>query len=141
MRRAAVGVQREHLRGDLLLLGGLLDQRPGQLRILAVLHRPAHGVAAEHVEDHIQIEVGPLRRALELGEGGSDLIDYWSVDFDFSDEVFHNQWQTYRTRENPALATQSDWHEYSEPGRYALVVKIIDIFGNDTTKLAEVRIK
>jgi adenine-specific DNA-methyltransferase len=71
----------------------------------------------------------------------SDLIDYWSVDFDFSDEVFHNQWQAYRTRENPALATQSDWHEYPKPGRYAIVVKIIDIFGNDTTKLAEVRIK
>lgn len=71
----------------------------------------------------------------------SDLIDYWSVDFDFGDEVFHNQWQTYRTRENPALATQSDWHEYPKPGNYSIVVKIIDIFGNDTTKLAEVRIK
>lgn len=71
----------------------------------------------------------------------SDLIDYWSVDFDFSDEIFHNQWQTYRTREDPVLATQSDWHAYPEPGRYAIVVKIIDIFGNDTTKLAEVRIK
>jgi DNA modification methylase len=71
----------------------------------------------------------------------SDLIDYWSVDFDFSDEVFHNQWQAYRTREDPALATQSDWHEYPKAGRYAIVVKIIDIFGNDTTKLAEVRIK
>jgi adenine-specific DNA-methyltransferase len=71
----------------------------------------------------------------------SDLIDYWSVDFDFSDEVFHNQWQAYRTRENPTLATQSDWHEYPKPGSYSIVVKIIDIFGNDTTKLAEVRIK
>jgi hypothetical protein len=71
----------------------------------------------------------------------SDLIDYWSVDFDFSDDVFHNQWQAYRTRENPALALQSDWHEYPKPGSYAIVVKIIDIFGNDTTKLAEVRIK
>ena len=71
----------------------------------------------------------------------SDLIDYWSVDFDFSDEIFHNQWQTYRTREDPVLATQSDWHEYPEPGRYVIVVKIIDIFGNDTTKLAEVLIK
>lgn len=71
----------------------------------------------------------------------SDLIDYWSVDYDFSDDVFHNQWQSYRTRETPALATQSDWHEYPEPGTYAIVVKIIDIFGNDTTKLAEVRIK
>jgi adenine-specific DNA-methyltransferase len=71
----------------------------------------------------------------------SDLIDYWSVDFDFSDEVFHNQWQAYRTREDPVLATQSDWHEYPKPGSYAIIVKIIDIFGNDTTKLAEVRIK
>jgi len=70
-----------------------------------------------------------------------DLIDYWSVDFDFSDDVFHNQWQTYRTRENPALAKQSDWHEYAKGGSYTILVKIIDIFGNDTTKLAEVRIK
>jgi len=71
----------------------------------------------------------------------SDLIDYWSVDFDYSDEVFHNQWQAYRTRSEPKLAIQSDWHEYEEAGRYPVVVKIIDIFGNDTTKLAEVRIK
>jgi DNA modification methylase len=70
-----------------------------------------------------------------------DLIDYWSVDYDFSDEIFHNEWQAYRTRENPALATQTDWHKYPKPGRYGLVVKIIDIFGNDTTKLAEVLIK
>jgi adenine-specific DNA-methyltransferase len=74
-------------------------------------------------------------------ENWSDLIDYWSVDFDHRDETFHNQWQAYRTREEPKLATESDWHEYPEPGRYAIVVKIIDIFGNDTTKLAEVRIK
>ncbi len=77
----------------------------------------------------------------ELITRWSDLIDYWSVDFDHHDEAFHNQWQAYRTREEPALATESDWHEYSAPGRYAIVVKIIDIFGNDTTKLAEVRIK
>ncbi len=73
--------------------------------------------------------------------GWPDLIDYWSIDFDYSDETFHNQWQAYRTKEDPKLATTSDWHEYPSPGRYTIVVKIIDIFGNDTTKLAEVRIK
>jgi adenine-specific DNA-methyltransferase len=77
----------------------------------------------------------------ERVQAWSDLIDYWSVDYDFRDDVFHNQWQAYRTRENPTLATQSDCHEYPAPGRYALVIKIIDIFGNDTTKLAEVTIK
>ena len=74
-------------------------------------------------------------------ESWSDLIDYWSVDFDFTDDTFHNQWQAYRTREEPKLARESDRHEYEEPGRHTIVVKIIDIFGNDTTKLAEVAVK
>ncbi len=74
-------------------------------------------------------------------ESWSDLIDYWSVDFDYTDETFHNQWQTYRTRGGAKLARESDPHEYEEAGRHTLVVKIIDIFGNDTTKLAEVTVK
>lgn len=71
----------------------------------------------------------------------SDLIDYWAVDFDHRDGVFHNQWQGYRTRAERTLATESGWHEYREPARYPIVVKIVDIFGNDTTKLAEVTIR
>lgn len=72
----------------------------------------------------------------------SDLIDYWSVDFDYSDEqAFHNQWQAYRTRSEPVLTTETSWHEYTAPGRHAIVVKVIDIFGNDTTKLAEARVR
>lgn len=71
----------------------------------------------------------------------SDYIDYWSVDFNFRDDTFHNEWQAYRTRHEPKLAVESDWHDYDEPGRYPVVVKVIDIFGNDTTKLAEVVVK
>ena len=85
-------------------------------------------------------ELIPLK-VRERVESWADLIDYWSVDFAYRDDVFHNQWQAYRTRDTPSLATQSDWYDYGGPGRYSIVVKIIDIFGNDTTKLAEVRIK
>jgi len=74
-------------------------------------------------------------------ESWSDLIDYWSVDFDYTDDTFHNQWQAYRSREKPTLARESDPHEYNEAGRHMIVIKIIDIFGNDTTKLAEVTVK
>lgn len=74
-------------------------------------------------------------------ESWSDLIDYWSVDFDYTDDTFHNQWQAYRTREEPKLARETDPHEYEEAGRHTIVVKIIDIFGNDTTKLAEATVK
>jgi DNA modification methylase len=71
----------------------------------------------------------------------SDVIDYWAVDFEHDDCVFHNQWQGYRTKEQTKLALETDPHEYPAPGRYSIVVKVIDIFGNDTTKLAEVRIQ
>ena len=70
----------------------------------------------------------------------SDYIDYWAVDWDFKEDTFHNQWQSYRTRKHPTLAAESDWHNYPSPGAYKLLVKIVDIFGNDTTKLLEVKV-
>ena len=33
----------------------------------------------------------------------SQMVDYWAVDWDFRDDTFHNQWQSYRTRKNPKL--------------------------------------
>jgi adenine-specific DNA-methyltransferase len=33
----------------------------------------------------------------------SQMVDYWAVDWDFKDDTFHNQWQSYRTRKNPKL--------------------------------------
>ena len=32
-----------------------------------------------------------------------DWIDYWAVDFNYRDDTFHNQWQTYRTRKDRTL--------------------------------------
>ncbi len=64
----------------------------------------------------------------------SDWIDYWSIDFEYDGETFINQWQSYRTRKNRTLALRSDPHRYDKPGTYRVVVKIIDIFGNDTTQ-------
>ncbi len=67
-------------------------------------------------------------------------IDYWAVDWNNSDDTFHNEWQSYRTRKDPALARQTT-HTYDEPGKYRVVVKVIDILGNDTTKLLQVEVK
>ncbi len=67
----------------------------------------------------------------------SQLIDYWAVDWDFKDDTFHNQWQTYRTRKEPKIELETRY-EYKEAGKYQVVVKVIDILGNDTTKTVEV---
>ncbi|MCC7134706.1 MAG: hypothetical protein IT352_18750 [Gemmatimonadales bacterium] len=66
-------------------------------------------------------------------------IDYWAVDWDNSDDTFHNEWQSYRTRKEPKLARQTS-HRYPEPGSYRVVVKVIDILGNDTTKVLQIEV-
>ncbi len=67
----------------------------------------------------------------------SDYIDYWAVDWDFRHDTFMNQWQAYRTRQNRKLVLESDEHEYAEPGVYNILIKVVDIFGNDTSSLIE----
>jgi len=63
-------------------------------------------------------------------------IDYWAVDWDNKGDTFHNQWQAYRTRKDKTLQKQiaSPPGTYPAPGEYKVVVKVIDILGNDTTK-------
>ncbi|MBK7925760.1 MAG: site-specific DNA-methyltransferase [Gemmatimonadetes bacterium] len=49
--------------------------------------------------------------------------------------IFENEWQSFRTRNERALELTSAPHTYPEAGRYVVAVKVIDIFGNDTTSL------
>jgi adenine-specific DNA-methyltransferase len=70
----------------------------------------------------------------------SQWIDYWSVDWNNKGDTFHNEWQTYRTRKNNTLSLETS-HVYSEPGEYTVVVKVIDILGNDTTKTVKVKVR
>jgi len=71
----------------------------------------------------------------------SDYIDYWAVDWDFRNDTFMQGWATYRTRKDRTLALTSDSHAYPKAGKYRLLVKVVDIFGNDTTQAFEVEIK
>ena len=71
----------------------------------------------------------------------SDWIDYWSIDFDYNGETFINSWQSYRTRQDRSLSLTCDPHSYDEPGKKTIVVKVIDIFGNDTTRELTVEVE
>jgi DNA modification methylase len=78
----------------------------------------------------------------------SDFIDYWAIDFNYRDDNFHNEWQDFRTKNTPKLnlrANSKDSAEdkttyYKASGKYKILVKVLDIFGNDTTKIIEVEI-
>ena len=69
----------------------------------------------------------------------SQWIDYWAVDWDNKNDTFHNEIQEYRTHEKPELKTELS-KEYEEHGNYRILVKVIDILGNDTTKLIPVKV-
>jgi len=69
----------------------------------------------------------------------TDYIDYWAVDFNFRDDTFHNMWQSFRMKKHPNLETKCSY-SYEQTGKYQVLVKVVDIFGNDTNKLIEVKV-
>jgi len=91
----------------------------------------------------------------------TDWVDYWSVDFDFESKkeivrvvdentgeekeewtgsyIFENEWQSFRTKKDRSLELVSAFKE-TPRGRMKIAIKVIDIFGNDTTKVIEMNI-
>ncbi len=90
-----------------------------------------------------------------------DWIDYWSVDFEFESKkeivrvvdektgeekeewtgsyIFENEWQSFRTKKDRSLELVSAFKNVPK-GKMKIAIKVIDIFGNDTTKVIEVNI-
>lgn len=71
----------------------------------------------------------------------SDYIDYWAVDWDFQNDTFMQGWVAFRTRKERKLPLVSDAHTYEKPGKHRILVKVIDIFGNDTSQAFDVEVK
>lgn len=91
----------------------------------------------------------------------TDWIDYWSVDFDFESKkeivrvidektgeekekwtgsyIFENEWQSFRTKKDRSLELTSAFKD-APKGKMKIAIKVIDIFGNDTTKVIEINI-
>jgi adenine-specific DNA-methyltransferase len=67
-------------------------------------------------------------------EKWSDYIDYWDVDWNAQNETFKPGWAAYRTRKDRELPLASAVHAYEDAGRHSILVRAIDIFGNETTQ-------
>jgi len=76
-------------------------------------------------------------------KSGFDFIDFWAVDFDWHDgKPFEHHWQDYRTRKDRSLKTVSDfgYDKYSKKGAYTACVKVIDVFGCDTSITVDISV-
>lgn len=73
---------------------------------------------------------------------GFDFIDFWAVDFDWKPgQPFNHHWQDYRTRKDRALKTVSDAEfRYERSGKHTACVKVVDVFGCDTSITVEIDI-
>ena len=73
---------------------------------------------------------------------GFDFIDFWAVDFDWTPgKPFNHHWQDYRTRKDRSLKTVSDAEfSYDAPGKYTACVKVVDVFGCDTSITVEIEV-
>ena len=69
------------------------------------------------------------------GEGSIEFEERWTGGY-----IFENEWQSFRTRQNRDLELKTAPHTYTQPGRYTVAVKVIDIFGNDTMTLVPVNV-
>lgn len=70
----------------------------------------------------------------------SDYVDYWAVDWDFQNDTFVNGWTSYRTRQDRRLELTTDPHGYEHARTYRIMVKVIDVFGNDTSQIFEIEV-
>jgi adenine-specific DNA-methyltransferase len=76
-------------------------------------------------------------------KSGFDFIDFWAVDFDWREsKPFEHHWQDYRTRKDRSLKTVSDfgYDKYPEKGKHTACVKVIDVFGCDTSITVKVEV-
>ena len=99
-------------------------------------------------------------KIVDIATGWVDWIDYWAVDFNFEDRqelklvrhdngkieqvatgrnIFDNQWQSFKTNSEKIELTSSKY-QYPKAGKYKIAVKVIDVFGNDTTRVFDVTV-
>jgi len=90
-----------------------------------------------------------------------DWVDYWSVDFDYESKpeiikfktkdgkveeewtgnyVFENEWQSFRGKKGKEKLELKSSEREIVLGKTKVAVKVVDIFGNDTMKVVEVKI-
>jgi len=88
-------------------------------------------------------QVSPTAELAEIASKVKDsreLIDYWAIDWDYKGDTFHNQWQSFRVKKNPKVDYNAK-HKYEDAGEYQIMVKVVDVFGNDTNKILKVKVK
>ncbi|MBU4454924.1 site-specific DNA-methyltransferase, partial [Patescibacteria group bacterium] len=94
----------------------------------------------ESKKEIVRIPKEPLRQSKIDGSQDPKQLEFdnfkevWTGNY-----IFENEWQSFRTKKDRTLELTSAFKEVPK-GKMKIAVKVIDIFGNDTTKVVEVNI-
>ena len=69
---------------------------------------------------------------LNMEDYKQEYEEVWTGDY-----IFENEWQSFRTKKNKTLELKTPFKQLS--GRKKIAIKVVDIFGNDTMKVIEVK--
>ncbi|MFH1802536.1 MAG: site-specific DNA-methyltransferase [archaeon] len=78
-------------------------------------------------------EVKPTGK-LDLDAYKKEYEEKWTGDY-----IFENEWQSFRTKKNRELELKTPYRKIN--GKRKIAIKVVDIFGNDTMKIIEIREK
>lgn len=74
----------------------------------------------------------------ELQKNFANLIDYWTVDWDYDGEVFKSKWQAMRERKSAEPVPVVAESMLAKGKKYKIAVRVVDVFGNDASMTKEI---
>ncbi len=91
-------------------------------------------------------EIIKIRKKPNKQEKLANLKEAEQLEFDNFEErwtgnyIFENEWQSFRTKKDRSLELVSSEKEVEKGKKIKIAVKVVDIFGNDTTKVIEIKV-
>jgi hypothetical protein len=115
------------------------DEIAGYVKFPEVVHPEIEtgvhdtGVALKITDFQIPPTAELAEIASKVGDS-RELIDYPAIDWNYKGDTFHNQWQSFGVNKNPLVDYEAK-HKYEGAGEYQIIVKVVDVFWNDTNKM------
>ncbi len=76
-----------------------------------------------------------------LHKNFANLIDYWTVDWDYDGEVFRSKWQAIKDRKSAEPVPTVAETTLKKGKKYTIAVRVVDVFGNDASITKEIDLR
>jgi len=76
-----------------------------------------------------------------LHKNFANLIDYWTVDWDYDGEVFRSKWQAIKDRKSSEPVPINADTTLKKGKKYTIAVRVVDVFGNDASITKEIDLR